>query len=59
MGKKGEKGGAPQRGKGAPRRKETEENGGRKGGTPCKGRSAARVEEEFMGGVEEKSQVVL
>ena len=59
MGKKGEKGGAPQRGKGTPRRKETEENEGRKGSAPCKGRSAARVEEEFIGGVEEKSRVVL
>jgi len=47
MGKKGEKGGAPQRGKGAPRRKETEENEGRKGSAPCKGRSAAKVEEEL------------
>ena len=55
MGKKGEKGGAPQGEKGAPRRKETKKNRGRKGGTPCKGRSAARVEEEFMGGVEEES----
>ena len=59
MEKKGEKGGAPQRGKDAPRRKETEENEGRKGSAPCKGRSAARVEEEFIGGVEEKSRVVL
>ena len=55
MRKKGEKGGAPQRGKSAPRRKETKKNGGRKGGVPYKGRSAARVEEEFMGGVEKES----
>jgi len=62
MKKKGEKGGAPQGGKGAPqrgksalRRKETKKNGGRKGGAPYKERSAARVEEEFMGGVEEES----
>jgi len=55
MGKKGEKGGVPQGGKGAPRRKETEENGGRKGSMPYKRRSTARVEEEFMGGVEEES----
>ena len=59
MGKKGEKGGAPQRGKGILRRKETKKNGGRKGGAPCKGRSVAKVEEEFMGRVEEKSRVVL
>jgi len=59
MGKKGKKGGAPQRGKGTLRRKETKKNGGRKGGAPCKGRSVAKVEEEFMGRVEEKSRVVL
>ena len=59
MGKKGEKGSVPQREKGTPRRKKTKENGGRKDGAPCKGRSIAKVEEEFIGGVEEKSQVVL
>jgi len=47
MGKEGEKSGTPQRGKGAPKRKETEEDGGRKGSVPYKGRSAARVEEEL------------
>jgi len=47
MGKEGEKGGALQGEKGAPKRKETEKDGGRKGGAPYKGRSAARVEEEL------------
>ena len=54
-GERKEKAARPQRGKSAPRRKETKKNGGRKGGVPYKGRSAARVEEEFMGGVEEES----
>jgi len=47
IGKEGEKGGAPQEGKSAPRRKETEDDGRRKGSVPCKGRSAARIEEEL------------
>jgi len=47
IGKEGEKGGAPQGGKSALRRKETEEDGRRKGGASCKGRSAARMEEEL------------
>jgi len=47
IGKEGEKGGAPQGGKSALRRKETEENRGRKGGAPYKGRSAARMEEKL------------
>ena len=59
IGKEGEKGGVPQGGKGAPRRKETEENGGRKGGTPCKGRSAAKMEEEFDRRVKEESRGTL
>jgi len=47
MGKEGEKGGAPQGGKGTLRRKETEEDGGRKDSVSYKGRSAARMEEEL------------
>jgi len=62
IGKEDEKGGAPQGGKSAPRRKEAgtpqkrkytgkmwrerSEESGRKGGAPCKGRSAARGMEE-------------
>ena len=59
MGKEGEKGGAPQKEKGAPRRKETEEDGGRKGSTPCKRRSAARIEEELDRRVKEESRGTL
>jgi len=55
MGKKGEKGGALQGEKGAPRRKKTEKNGERKGGAPCKEKNAARVEKKFMGRVKEES----
>ena len=59
MRKEGEKGGAPQRGKCVPRRKETEENGGRKGSMPCKWRSAARMEEELNRRAKEESRGTL
>ena len=59
MGKKGKKGGTPQREKGALRRKETKENGGKKGSAPCKGRSAARMEEELNRRVKEESRGTL
>jgi len=59
MGKEGEKGSAPQGGKGTPRRKETEENGGRKDGTPCKGKSTAKIEEELDRRVKKESKGTL
>jgi len=59
MGKEGEKGGAPQGGKGAPRRKEIEKDGGRKDGAPYKGRSATRVEEELNRRAEKEGREAL
>jgi len=57
--KEEEKGGAPQGGKSAPRRKKTEENRGRKGSAPYKGKGAARVEKDPSGEIKDMSRSIL